>query len=73
VLPTTAHVGQLIAGVDPPLETIGAVPVTEVTPPLAVGMFSTPADKVAAPVPVVVKLWKGTWVVLGVPLIREKL
>ena len=27
------HVGQLIAGVVPPLETIGEVPVTPVTPP----------------------------------------
>jgi hypothetical protein len=29
----TEHVGQEIAGVVPPLETIGATPVTDVTPP----------------------------------------
>jgi len=37
-----------------------------------VGMFKTPADKLAAPlVLVVVRDWTGTWVVDGVPEMSE--
>ena len=33
-----------------------------------VGIFRTPPLKVEAPDPVVVRDWKGTWEVLGVPV-----
>jgi hypothetical protein len=36
-----------------------------------VGMFKTPRARDAAPLPVVVRDWTGTWVVDGVPEMSE--